>query len=302
MTRQVTLALVAAVAGLTAGCGEQETGGGQPKPSRDTALVDTSKPAPYVNDLDIDPSDGAFLLTTNKGFYRVKDGKVSNVKSSITIGGRTASMGTFVDLSVTGPGTYLGSGHPDPGGPPGIPEFLGVLRSEDAGATWNVVSRLGDADVHKFVVLHDRIYGWDAVLSAMIISSDGGRTFEEHFTPRGLILDFEVDPEDPQRIVASNEQQLFSTTDSGERWRALLSLPGIRLAWPAADRLYRAGADGIVWTSPDGGKGWVEVGKVDGVPADFEAVSKDELYLALTDGSITHTTDGGRTWAFVFRP
>jgi hypothetical protein len=33
-----------------------------------------------------------------------------------------------------------------------------------------VVSRLGDADLHKIVFKHDRLYAWDAVLSAIVIS------------------------------------------------------------------------------------------------------------------------------------
>jgi hypothetical protein len=295
-------ALLAGLAALAAaGCGETRTGaeGGQAAPERSTALVDRSKDPPYVNDLARDPGDGSLLLTTNKGFFRIRDGRATPVRGTVTVGGRTAPVGEFLELAAVGPGELLGSGHPDAGD---LPQYLGVMRSNDAGRTWQVVSRLGDADIHKFILRHDRLYGWDAVLSAIVVSRDGGRTFEEHFTPRGLVLDFEVDPGDPDTILASTEEQLFRSEDGGERWRAIETGLGIRLAWPSAGRLLRAGEDGTVWASGDAGSSWAEVGRVEGPPADFETLSEDELLLALTDGSVVRTTDGGRTWAPVLRP
>ena len=51
----------------------------------------------------------------------------------------------------------------------------------------------------------------------MLISDDGGKTFKEEFTPRGLMIDFEVDPAKPERIVASTDNELFRTEDGGSR-------------------------------------------------------------------------------------
>jgi photosystem II stability/assembly factor-like uncharacterized protein len=164
------------------------------------------------------------------------------------------------------------------------------------------VSRLGDADLHKIVLRHGRMYAFDAVLSALLISRDGGRTFTENFTPRGLIIDFEVDPADPQRVVASNDQELFRSTDQGKSWRPLDRAAGIRLAWPAPDALYRALKDGTVERSADGGDTWRAAGRVEGEPYKFKVVGRAELYLALSDGTIVHTTDAGENWKVVFAP
>jgi photosystem II stability/assembly factor-like uncharacterized protein len=146
------------------------------------------------------------------------------------------------------------------------------------------------------------MYAFDAVLSALLVSEDGGRTFTERFTPRGLIIDFEVDPADPKRVVASNADELFRSDDTGASWRPIDRRPGIRLAWPAAGKLYRALYDGTVETSADGGDTWKSARAVDGEPYKFKAVGPDELYLALSDGTIMHTTDGARTWETAFRP
>ena len=229
------LAALALVLGLgLAGCGEGTTT--SPDRPRSDRLVDFSKKAPYVNALDIDPRSGDFLLTTNRGFFRIArdTGAARSVRGTISAAGKRATVGTFLEIEVAGPGRLIGSGHPDR--PGALPSFLGFIRSDDAGRSWTVVSRLGDADLHKIVLAHGRMYAFDAVLSALLISRDGGRTFTENFTPRGLIIDFEVDPADPERVVASNADELFRSTDTGASWRPLERREGIRLAWPAPMR------------------------------------------------------------------
>lgn len=303
MTRVRPLLAAAAVAVLAAAAGG--CGGADAPPAaakRSSRLVDLSQQPPHVNALAIDPADGAFLLTTNKGFWRIDraSGAVRRVEGRITANGGSAPVGRFLDFTVAGPGELLGSGHPDGGR--GLPSFLGLIRSRDGGRTWTSVARLGDADLHKLILKHDRLYAFDAVLGAMLVSGDGGRTFREEFTPRGLITDFEVDPADPEVLLAATEDQLFRTDDGGAAWRPAATAPGIRVAWPAPGRLYRAEASGEVHRSADGGRTWEEAGTVPGAPAQFEAVSADELFLALEDGEIVHTTDAGASWTSVFAP
>jgi len=293
-------AAVAALALATTGCGTAATPDrGAPRSDR---LVDFTKKPPYVNALDIDPQTKDFLLTTNRGFFRIEpaSGNVRRIRGTISAQGKRSTVGTFLEILVSGRRRLIGSGHPDQQGT--LPSFLGFIRSDDAGRTWTVVSRLGDADLHKIVLAHGRMYAFDAVLSALLISRDGGRTFTENFTPRGLIIDFEVDPADPRRVVAANATELFRSLDAGASWRPLDRREGIRLAWPAADALYRALKDGTVQRSADGGETWQAASAVDGEPYRFRSITRDELYLALGDGTILHTTDAASTWKAVFRP
>jgi hypothetical protein len=300
MRRASVVALALSLTLLAAGCGAEEDL--TSTTARSDRLVDFTKKPPFVNALDIDPQTKDFLLTTNRGFFRItpSSGKVVPIRGTITAQGKRSTIGTFLELLVVGPGRFIGSGHPDQRGT--LPSFLGFITSEDNGKTWTAVSRLGNADLHKIIRAHDRMYAFDAVLSAILISSDGGRTFTENFTPRGLIIDFEVDPADPKRIVASNENELFRSTDTGESWRPIDRREGIRLAWPAPGALYRALKDGTVERSDNGGDTWSAAASVDGEPYKFKAISEDELYLALSDGTIMHTTDGAKTWNAVFRP
>jgi hypothetical protein len=269
--------------------------------ARSDRLVDFSQRPPYVNSLAYDERAGEYLLTTNRGFFRIDsaDDTVTRVEGTVTAGSRSSTIGSFLELDLDEHGELVGSGHPDQRT---LPQYLGFLRSDDGGKTWRVVSRLGDADLHKIVFKHGRLYAWDAVLSALIISRDGGRTFTERFTPRGLIIDFEVDPASPDRILAATEDTLFRSQDGGETWRPLLRIEGARLAWPVPERLYLATADGTVSRSPDGGGRFERVGRVEGEPAVLDPASADELDLALSDGTVLHTGDGGATWEERFRP
>jgi hypothetical protein len=295
MRRAAALALAAGL--CAAGCGDSSSGDA----GRSERLVDFSKRPPFVNSLERDEESGEFLLTTNRGFFRVnaEDDSVRRVRGRIEAEGKRATLGTFLELNLDPDGQMVGSGHPDQRT---LPQFLGYLRSDDGGRNWRVVSRLGDADLHKIVFKHDRLYAWDAVLSALLVSEDGGRTFAERFTPRGLIIDFEVDPEDPAHVLAATDEVLFRSEDEGESWRPLVRGEGTRLAWPAPERLVMAAKDGTVSRSEDGGDSFEEIGRVDGEPYVIDAVSGDELYMALSDGTILGSEDGGASWEEEFRP
>ena len=294
MRRALALALAAAL--CAAGCGDSSEEAG-----RSSRLVDFSKRPPFVNSLERNRDTGEFLLTTNRGFFRIDPDtdEVRRVRGTIEAGGKRATVGTFLELDLDPQGELVGSGHPDQRT---LPQYLGYLRSDDGGRHWRVVSRFGDADLHKIVFKHDRLYAWDAVLSALVVSEDGGRSFAEHFTPRGLIIDFEVDPEDEAHVLAATDDTLFRSEDEGESWRPLQRGEGSRLAWPEPERLYLAAKDGTVSVSEDGGERFDEVGRVDGEPYAFDPVSGDELYLALSDGTILHSEDGGADWEEEFRP
>jgi hypothetical protein len=302
---RIAIALLAALA--LAGCGERSKDESAPAATAGETklsdrLVDFSLDPPFVNDLDVDPKTSDFLLTTNRGFWRISpDGKkVEQMKSKVSADGQGAPIGTFLSFTVAGPDLLYGSGHPDTQQP--LPQYLGFLRSEDGGQNWISVARLGEADLHKLIVRDKRIYAFDAVLGAMLITEDGGRTWTERFTPRGLVIDFVVDPEDPKYLVAATEDQLYKTEDEGQGWRPLDPGEGFRLAWPAPGKLYRAEKDGTIRLSADKGASWEEVGKVEGEPYKFHEVGPDELLLALSDGSIVETKDGGKTWSARFKP
>ena len=297
----IAAAILAALA--MTGCGGGDDGGSGAGALPSDRLVDPSAPPPLVNALEIDPSTRDFLLTTNRGFFRIAraSGRVTPVSATVRAGAKTAPVGTSLELAAQSDGRLVGSGHPDRVG--ALPEFLGVMASGDGGRTWRVISRLGQADLHKIVLKHDRMYAFDAVIGALLVSRDGGRTFSEQYTPCGVpIADFEVDPDDRRRIVAASDAELYRSADGGATWERLGGASGSRLAWPAGDALFRALKDGSVQRSSDGGASWRTAGRVDGEPYRVRAVSAGELYLVIGDGTILHSRDAAKTWEAAFRP
>ena len=297
------VALVALCALFAAGCGSGASGSyGGADLKKSSRLVDLTAKPPLVNALEIDPTTKEFLLTTNKGFFRIdpKTKKITEVTGKISAGSKSSTVGTFLFVLATGKGQELiGSGHPDT---KTIPQFLGFIKSEDGGKNWTILSRLGEADLHKIIVLDDKLIAFDAVLGAMLVSTDGGKTFTEKFTPRGLIIDFAVDPSDEKHLLAATEDQIFRSEDSGDSWRPLRNSSGTRMAWPSDPTLYKATKDGIFSLSADGGDTWKDISKLPGEPYKIKALDPQHLYVALSDGTIMETTDGGKTFKEAFRP
>lgn len=298
----------ATLAATGAGCGSDRLagskGGAAPREAktRSDRLVDFRKQPPYVNSLGFDPKSDDLLLTTNRGFFRIaRDGsRITKIAGTVKAGQRTAPVGEFLAfLEVDGGRRLIGSGHPDS---TALPNFLGFIESFDGGRSWTVLARLGEADLHKLVLRHDKLYAFDAVLGAMLISDDEGKTFEEFFTPRGLVIDFVVDPQDADTIVAATEDQLYRSTDGGQTWRALLSGAGIRMEWPERGGIVRADKDGTIQRSTDRGSTWTRIGRVQGEPYKLIEDRDGQLLMALSDGAILESADGGATWRDLFRP
>jgi photosystem II stability/assembly factor-like uncharacterized protein len=275
---------------LLGGCGGDGGNAG-------SSIVDPSV-MPPINSLEVSGADG-LLLTTNRGFFRIEDGEATRIRSTVATPDGSTKVGTFLAVAADGE-ELIGSGHPD--GKGRVADFLGLLRSADGGETWKVVSRYGIADLHVMHVLDGKLFAADAVLGGLLVSDDDGRSWIELKAPPEPVIDFVVDPADPDHLLASTEKEIFRSTDGGKTWSATVSAPSARLAWPSPEALRRADADGIVYASDDSGARWEAVEQVGGEPWKLDAVGSDQLYLALADGTILVSDDGGESWQEEFVP
>lgn len=264
---------------LLAGCG------GSDAPSEPAPPVAAeAEGASHIHGLGVDPADGSLYIATHTGLFRAAEGESRGRR----VGDRRQDTMGF---TVAGPGDFLGSGHPD--ARDGLPPLLGLIRSTDGGRTWQPVSLLGEADFHVLRTAGSRIYGFDATQGRLMVSADGGRTWDER-RPPGALFDLAIDPASADRIVVSSDQGLFASRDGGRRWRRLdPRLVGL-LAWSRAGLVLVDGG-GTVHRSADAGRTWKEIGDIGGRPAAL-SLDGEVLHAALHSNVVKASSDGGRTW------
>lgn len=280
-----------AVAALTAaGC---SSGGAKSQSSVRQGVAD---PGPeHVHGLGINPKDGALFVATHTGLFRA----AANEQRTSRIGDRFQDTMGF---TIVGADRFLGSGHPDLRDK--LPPFLGLIRSDDAGRSWDPVSLSGKADFHVLEAQGGHVYGfgsdWDTRTEQLLVSRDGGRRWKERASPESLIA-LAIRPGRPNTIIASGQEGLHFSTNGGTSWQPVEGPPGL-LAWPTPGRLYVLGSDGMAHVSADAGHSWRKLGNAGGEPAAFEAAGPRDLYAALHDGTINYSTDAGITWRVRARP
>ena len=245
----------------------------------------------HVHGLGVDPADGVLYAATHFGLWRIPGaGEAYRVADRYQ-----DTMG----FTVVGPRTFLGSGHPDFQKDPELPTRLGLIRSSDAGESWQAVSLGGSADLHVLEAVHGRIYGWDAEERRVLVSDDDGATWDT----RGILdlRDLAVSPADPEFLLATTEVGVMSSVDGGRSWAPIPDAPPVVvLAWAAGDSLYGVTPAGEVMHSVDGGTTWLPRGTVTGEP---EALALDfvdgieRLYVAVAERGILTSSDGGVTFA-----
>lgn len=249
--------------------------------------VDAADPGlVHVHGLGINPADRALYIATHTGLWRLPPG----ARAPQRIGeSRQDTMG----FTVVGPDHFLGSGHPDN---VRQPPLLGLIESKDRGRDWDPISLLGEADFHVLRAVGGRVYGYDVTNQRLMVSTDGGREWAERRPPP--VIDLAPNPANPTHVIASTEQGLLVSRDSGGRWSPLGDGVGL-LAWPAAKTLYLVDGAGDVLRSSDEGRSFTRAGQIGGQPAALVAATEQELYAAVHLGGIVRSRDGGRTWEAV---
>jgi len=282
ISRQLSVALLLTGALALGACGEDSTvGSDRLAPARG----DTRAELEHIHGLGVDPGSGGLYVATHYGLFRA-------AKDQTTLQRAGSSRQDIMGFSVVGRRRFIGSGHPDPS--ENQNPNLGLIESRDGGRSWRNISLLGEADFHVLESAGSRVYGFDGTQGRLMVSSDGGRSWQQRRPPAG-VFGLAIDPANRDRVVVSTERGLFSSTTAGESWRPVDERLAGLLAWPRPKQLYLIDGQGQVQLSRDGGRVWQVVGDLGGQPAAFIASGTD-LYAALGDGSVKRSTDGGRLW------
>jgi hypothetical protein len=245
----------------------------------------------FIGSIAVDPEDGTLFLGTGLGLLRVdrRGGTAERVVGTLETAEGTGSVSSNLVIRPDGPGKLLASGHPEDGT---LPENLGLIRSSDGGDSWTPVAQVGEADYHLLDLSGSRIVAVRADEADVLVSTDGGRSFETR-TPPAPPVDLAVDGD---RLVVTTEQGAFTSANEGRSWRPRDATPGGLLAWAAPERLYRADRRGEITVSSDGGSRWVKRGSLGVGPNELAAAADGTLYAAVPGGEVKTSSDGGATW------
>jgi hypothetical protein len=291
--RRITVIVALAAAALASTAFVAQSGGddGGVRLGAGSALppLDPETGLVHVHGLGVDPGDGVLYAATHSGLFRVPEqGRAARVANRAQ-----DTMG----FSVVGPGTFIGSGHPDFREDDVRPPLLGLIESDDRGETWDRISLHGEADFHALHAAHGRVYGYDATSQTFMVSQD-----RKEWDRRSQLAmaDFAVDPSDPDTLLATTQDGVVRSADGGRTWTQVAGAPTlVVLTWAEQGRLYGVTPDGTVQRSEDGGVTWAARGSVGGQP---EAITVDvrdgreTLYVAASDRGILASTDQGRTF------
>ncbi len=106
----------------------------------------------------------------------------------------------------------------------------GLLRSDDGGETWAVIST--DANIRQRAWYFSKIYcdpknadGIYALNVNMYGSTDGGKTFKEINTPHGDHHDLWIDPENGKRMIVADDGGGQVSFDAGANWSTYQNQP-----------------------------------------------------------------------------
>ena len=221
------------------------------------------------------------LLATHQGLFRQVDGELRQ-------------NGPVIDLmsfAVGADGTFFASGHP--GLSTDLPQPVGLITSNDGGASWRVASRGGQSDFHALTVAAGTVTGFDGALR----STSDNSTWTQHAIPSPP-RDLAAAPR-TGTLLAPTSSGLLTSTDDGTTWTELAPPElAVLAAWADDTTAVIATTNGRLATSTDAGHTWTlhpqTIGMAEALHAQRTADRQVEV-LAVVDDKVIRTLDGGAT-------
>ncbi|MCB1120670.1 MAG: hypothetical protein KJT03_03910 [Verrucomicrobiae bacterium] len=184
----------------------------------------------------------------------------------------------------------------------------GIVRSQDGGESWRLVTGWRESDVLQIAVDPEdgnRVYAASAW--GVTLSTDGGDTWQASNTglPEYFSKNIAIDYRKTSRLLLATGTGLFESRNRGKTWKRITSFPqvaGLRLRRSESDPdLWICGSEGRgVWVSTDDGKTWkatapaLKEANIYGVAIDpFEA---DNLAAGGWGTGVYLTEDRGKSW------
>lgn len=119
----------------------------------------------------------------------------------------------------------------------------GLLRSEDGGQSWTIVST--DANIRQRAWYFSKIFcdpkNQDIIYALNVNfykSTDGGKTFKQIATPHGDHHDLWIDPKDANRMIIADDGGAQISVDGGENWSTYQNQPTAQFYRVSTDNFF----------------------------------------------------------------
>jgi hypothetical protein len=247
----------------------------------------------HIHGIGFDPTEpGSLFLATHHGLYRASpDGTAIALSDD-----RSDYMGFTPDPADAG--RLLASGHPEGGG------NMGVIVSEDGGASWSQLATGADGpvDFHAMTISRadpETVYG---LYGDIQVSRDGGASWSVAGPAPGQVIDLAASPSQPDELYAATVDGLMLSSDAARSWAPIgpagVATTMVEATADASVYAFFAGA-GLFQLSPTDGQ-WSALASDfgEGYILHLAADPADPAHLvAVTDSSaVIESVDGGRTW------
>ncbi len=247
----------------------------------------------HIHGIAVDPDQPSrLLLATHHGiFAATADGlarRISELDADL--------MSLAVDPR--NPRKFYASGHPAGGG------NLGVMASEDGGATWRHISDGvdGPVDFHALAVSpidSNVLYG---VSKELQVSRDGGMTWRRAGTAPEKLFALAVSAIEPNTLYAATMKGLLVSRDGGNNWESTsvdrrpattvhVTPQGRLFVFVYGTGLITAEESKLAWKTVAGGfQDRVLMSLV------IEPRDRDRVYALTDTGALMTSRDGGARW------
>lgn len=234
----------------------------------------------HVHGIGLNSADNSVYVASHNGVFRIVDGTPRLIADR-----RQDTMG----FTISGPDTFLASGHPAPG--TDTPNPLGLIRSTDRASTWTNLSYGGREDFHAIDAAPGYVYAYSS--SGQVLASADGREWESIL--RGQLIDIAVDPRSPTHLVATTVTGKVIAFEPGKRSTTLTAAPPLALIdRTGTSEIVGVDPTGQVFASADEGKTWTKRSELHAAP---EAISvRADTWFVATQEGLLSSIDQGRTW------
>lgn len=237
---------------------------------------------------DLVPDGDAMLVASHRGLHRLEAVRLTFVGDEVN---------DLMSMARLPNGSIIASGHPDLRleryRVEGSPSLLGLIRSDDNGASWEIVDLLGEADFHALAPVPNGFFGADGASgSVWRFDSEGDGQ------PIGSIpfdvKDLAVSPIDDSLLISSSyDGEVAVSDDAAQTWELMDDLPLMtEIEW-TADGIVGVDLNGEVWTA-EGPAGPYE--RLRSAPDEVDALlitASGDTWLATHGGLIWRARDDG---------